>query len=356
MSNPKQAGSPSQPSSSGKDAHKIKKSRQRRERGIKSARKNQLTPISKYLIKEESQQLETRSSPPDSAPETTSQPPSSVTTLASTAQRVEELPESSSRSTASAESPRKTVREVKQQQQEEEKEEGKRKDKKRDNNRDIGNKGKTKKSGGGGGVKKTSESGERGRRVVARRQDNTVPVKREIQPSIRDHFPVRRSGRRSKSELEREAFERTAQRLRNKDESGLKVIDIEGKGRGVVSTRVFSRNELVCEYSGELISHEAAKRREEEYEKDSSIGCYMYYFTHKNNKLCVDATIDNGRKGRLLNHSKTSANVVTKLMEVDNQPYLCLVAARDLSIGEELEYDYGERAKVALDSHPWLTT
>ena len=52
-----------------------------------------------------------------------------------------------------------------------------------------------------------------------------------------------------------------------------------------MSTRPFAQGELVCEYSGELISHEEAQKREEEYSKDSSIGCYMYYFTHKNNKL-----------------------------------------------------------------------
>ena len=68
----------------------------------------------------------------------------------------------------------------------------------------------------------------------------------------------------------------------------------------------------------------------------------------------VDATKDNGRMGRLLNHSKTQANVVTKLYEVKGQPYLCLVAARDIKPGEELQYDYGERSKAAIESHPWL--
>lgn len=70
----------------------------------------------------------------------------------------------------------------------------------------------------------------------------------------------------------------------------------------------------------------------------------------------VDATADNGRKGRLLNHSRNSANVVTKLLEVDDKPYLCLIAARDISVGEQLEYDYGERDKETLVSHPWLAT
>lgn len=68
----------------------------------------------------------------------------------------------------------------------------------------------------------------------------------------------------------------------------------------------------------------------------------------------VDATKDNGRMGRLLNHSKTQANVFTKLLEVKDQPYLCLMAARDIRPGEELQYDYGERSKAAIESHPWL--
>ena len=63
------------------------------------------------------------------------------------------------------------------------------------------------------------------------------------------------------------------------------MVEVEGKGRGVVSTRRFSRGELVCEYSGELISLEEAREREVEYGKDPSVGCYMYYFSHKSNKL-----------------------------------------------------------------------
>ena len=68
----------------------------------------------------------------------------------------------------------------------------------------------------------------------------------------------------------------------------------------------------------------------------------------------VDATRDDGRHGRLLNHSKAVPNVITKLLEVAGQPYLCLMAARDIQPGEELEYDYGERSKEIVESHPWL--
>ena len=70
----------------------------------------------------------------------------------------------------------------------------------------------------------------------------------------------------------------------------------------------------------------------------------------------MDATKDNGRLGRLLNHSKTAANVATRLHEIDGDPYLCLMAARDVQPGEELVYDYGERSSEALLSHPWLAS
>lgn len=82
-----------------------------------------------------------------------------------------------------------------------------------------------------------------------------------------------------------EKYEEIADKLLSQDESGLRVVEVEGKGRGVVSTRYFSRGELICEYSGELISYEEAKTREELYSKDESVGCYMYYFEHKGTKL-----------------------------------------------------------------------
>ena len=51
------------------------------------------------------------------------------------------------------------------------------------------------------------------------------------------------------------------------------------------ATRPFARGELVCEYYGNLITYEEAKKKESEYEKDEGIGCYMYYFEYKNEKM-----------------------------------------------------------------------
>uniref|UniRef100_A0A8W8II90 SET domain-containing protein n=1 Tax=Magallana gigas TaxID=29159 RepID=A0A8W8II90_MAGGI len=60
--------------------------------------------------------------------------------------------------------------------------------------------------------------------------------------------------------------------------------------------------------------------------------------------LCVDASEEDGRLGRLVNHgSKKEINCKMKLIgEV-----LCLFGTRDIYEGEELLYDYG------LKFYPW---
>ena len=68
----------------------------------------------------------------------------------------------------------------------------------------------------------------------------------------------------------------------------------------------------------------------------------------------VDATAESGKLGRLLNHSKAKANCMTKTVGIYDKPHLILVAKRDIKIGEELLYDYGDRSKSSLEAHPWL--
>ena len=72
----------------------------------------------------------------------------------------------------------------------------------------------------------------------------------------------------------------------------------------------------------------------------------------------MDSTKDNGRKGRLLNHCKKHPNVMTKVIELDghSHPYLCLMARRDIEVGEELVYDYGERRAEVVTLMPWLAS
>lgn len=99
------------------------------------------------------------------------------------------------------------------------------------------------------------------------------------------------------------------------------------------------------------------QRRENQYEEDGS-GCYMYYFEWKNEKYCVDATLDrtNKRLGRLINHSRKIPNCRTRIFEYNKNPHLIFVALRDVDPGEELLYDYGETDRHTIEANPWLAT
>lgn len=182
---------------------------------------------------------------------------------------------------------------------------------------------------------------------------------------VTDYFPVRRSLRRCKSQLQTEEQIKIDDAILCGKEEGLEVREVLGKGRGVFATRSFGRGDFVVEYSGELIGLTEAKTREVNYARDPDKGCYMYYFCYLNKTYCVDATAESGRLGRLLNHSKMG-NCRTKLHLVccgeggspergrGGVPRLILVAARNIGLGEELMYDYGDRSREALNAHPWL--
>ncbi|XP_041348614.1 N-lysine methyltransferase KMT5A-like [Gigantopelta aegis] len=172
--------------------------------------------------------------------------------------------------------------------------------------------------------------------------------------TITDYFPVRRSGRQCASSLKKGQQKDLEEKILSKSEDGLKVVEIEGKGRGVISTREFKKGDFVVEYVGDLIDVDQAKKKENQYSRDPDIGCYMYYFLFKNKQYCVDATAESPYLGRLLNHSRLDSNCQTKVVDIKNHPYLILVASRDITQGEELLYDYGDRSKAALEAHPWL--
>jgi len=173
---------------------------------------------------------------------------------------------------------------------------------------------------------------------------------------VTEYFPIRRSERKPKAELLKEQMEGIEARLLATDDSGLdiEVVNIDLKGRGIVTSRPFVKGEFVVEYAGDLIDIGTAKDLEAKYSMDTSKGCYMYYFKHKGKQYCIDATSESGRYGRLLNHSRVTPNCVTKVVMLGDTPRLILVARHDIERGTELLYDYGDRSKESLQAHPWL--
>lgn len=170
---------------------------------------------------------------------------------------------------------------------------------------------------------------------------------------VTDYFQVRRSVRKTKKEVQWERDRDLERAIREQRESGLKIVNFEGKGRGIVTTRKFARGEFVVEYIGDLIDMAEAKLREQEYAEDDNTGCYMYYFKHQNVQHCIDATAESGKLGRLVNHSR-NGNLMTKTVLVNRVPHLVLLAKEDIPEGVEVTYDYGDRSKESLQHHPWL--
>ncbi|EGV98871.1 Histone-lysine N-methyltransferase SETD8 [Cricetulus griseus] len=192
-------------------------------------------------------------------------------------------------------------------------------------------------------------------RAVIAKQAARKKSQRKKQPNrkVKGFSQVRRSSRKSKAELQSEKRKKIDELIESGKEEGMKIDLIDGKGRGVITTKRFSRGDFVVEYHGDLIEITDGKKREALYEQDPSTGCYMYYFQYLSKTYCVDATRETNRLGRLINHSKCG-NCHTKLHDINGVPHLILIASRDIAAGEELLYDYGDRSKASIEAHPWL--
>ena len=128
---------------------------------------------------------------------------------------------------------------------------------------------------------------------------------------------LRRSSRKSASQIEEEQRAQWKQYLKEERIDGLEIRTVPLKGRGIFSTRSFHKGEFVVEYAGDLITTEEAEVRDEKYSKNiDKYGSFMYLFVYKEKKWCIDATIESGKYGRLLNHSCKKPNCATKILEV----------------------------------------
>lgn len=138
-------------------------------------------------------------------------------------------------------------------------------------------------------------------------------------------------------------------------ELDLEVKLCPSKGRTVHTLRPIAKGSPVVEYRGELISRKEAMRREKDYEVQADVGAFMFFFEWRNQRLCVDSSKEKtGFYGRLLNHSRRHANLRPRIVDSAGKPRIVFYALRDISCGEELLIDYGDRTSKSLESNPWL--
>lgn len=66
----------------------------------------------------------------------------------------------------------------------------------------------------------------------------------------------------------------------------IQVVDIPGKGKGVVAKADYKKKEFICEYVGELLPYEKAVEKEERYlAVQGTYKGFMFFFNFKGKKL-----------------------------------------------------------------------
>ncbi|KAK4125112.1 hypothetical protein N657DRAFT_569792 [Parathielavia appendiculata] len=115
---------------------------------------------------------------------------------------------------------------------------------------------------------------------------------------------------------------------------GVEVFKTPDRGYGVRSNRCFEPNQIIMEYTGEIITVEECERRMNEVYKDNE----CYYLMSFDQNMIIDATT--GSIARFVNHS-CSPNCRMIKWIVSGQPRMALFAGdRPIMTGEELTYDY----------------
>ncbi|KFQ33195.1 Histone-lysine N-methyltransferase SETMAR, partial [Mesitornis unicolor] len=125
----------------------------------------------------------------------------------------------------------------------------------------------------------------------------------------------------------------------------LEVFKTEKKGWGLRTLEFIPKGRFVCEYAGEVLGFNEARRRiQAQTSKDSNY--IIVVREHLHNSCVMETFVDPthiGNVGRFLNHS-CEPNLFMVPVRVDSMvPKLALFAATDISAGEELSYDYSGR-------------
>lgn len=128
-----------------------------------------------------------------------------------------------------------------------------------------------------------------------------------------------------------------------------------GCGWGVKASRKIFAGEFVCEYVGEIVTHEEAERRGEVYDAEGRTYLFDLDFNSSDNPYTIDAA-KYGNVSHFINHS-CNPNLAVWAVFINcldpNLPRLALFSIREISKGEELTFDYmADNTQTATLSNP----
>ncbi|XP_035450340.1 histone-lysine N-methyltransferase Su(var)3-9 isoform X1 [Spodoptera frugiperda] len=119
-----------------------------------------------------------------------------------------------------------------------------------------------------------------------------------------------------------------------------------GCGWGVKTEQQIRQGQFLCQYVGEVITFEEAEKRGREYDANGLTYLFDLDFNSVENPYVVDAA-HLGNVSHFINHS-CDPNLGVWAVWADcldpNLPMLALFATRDIEIGEELCFDYLQKA------------
>ncbi|RHZ47280.1 putative histone-lysine N-methyltransferase (Ash1) [Aspergillus thermomutatus] len=132
------------------------------------------------------------------------------------------------------------------------------------------------------------------------------------------------------------SFEELKQRTKagGKYNIGVEVIKTADRGYGVRSNRTFEPNQIIVEYTGEIITQAECEKRMRTIYKNNE----CYYLMYFDQNMIIDAT--RGSIARFVNHS-CEPNCRMEKWTVAGKPRMALFAGdHGIMTGEELTYDY----------------
>ncbi|KAM3071786.1 hypothetical protein ACMFMG_009645 [Clarireedia jacksonii] len=115
---------------------------------------------------------------------------------------------------------------------------------------------------------------------------------------------------------------------------------LSGVGYGLFVGEPVRKGDYLGEYCGEVISGAEAERRGMIYDRK-----YLSFLFDLNKEWCVDAA-RLGNKTRFINHAETEKNGLNceaKILWVGGEHRIRFSATRDISVGEELFFNYGRK-------------
>lgn len=122
----------------------------------------------------------------------------------------------------------------------------------------------------------------------------------------------------------------------------LTVREAADKGLGLFTSKLIKKHQFICEYAGEVIGLQEARRRIEANKRCNAMNYVLVVSEHAGDRVvvtCIDPKYF-GNIGRYANHSCDPNAVLIPIRVEGIVPRLCLFASRDVAMGEEVTFDY----------------